>query len=72
MHDLSPDPGLGGADTAAYSRGPEYAAGLENVAHAQEGLFVCSTDAAEQIADTIKKKNLKAYEKLAKKLNLKK
>jgi heterodisulfide reductase subunit A len=36
----------------------EYSMGLENVAHAEEGLFVCSTDAAEQIANTIRDKGL--------------
>ncbi len=36
----------------------EYAKTLDNVAHAEEGLFVCSTDAAEQIATTIKEKGL--------------
>jgi heterodisulfide reductase subunit A len=36
----------------------EYAGGLENVAHAEEGLFICSTDAAEQIATTIREKGL--------------
>ncbi|MDQ7780215.1 MAG: FAD-dependent oxidoreductase [Planctomycetota bacterium] len=36
----------------------EYAMTLGNVAHAEEGLFVCSTDAAEQIAKTIKEKGL--------------
>jgi heterodisulfide reductase subunit A len=36
----------------------EYAAGLENVAHAEEGLFICSTDAAAQIAKTIREKKL--------------
>jgi len=35
-----------------------YAAGLENVAHAEEGLFICSTDAAQQIANTIRDKKL--------------
>jgi heterodisulfide reductase subunit A len=36
----------------------EYAKGLEHVAHAEEGLFICSTDAAEQIATTIREKGL--------------
>jgi len=36
----------------------EYASTLDNVVHAEEGLFVCSTDAAEQIADTIREKGL--------------
>jgi heterodisulfide reductase subunit A len=36
----------------------EYSKGLEHVAHAEEGLFVCSTDAAEQIANTIREKGL--------------
>jgi heterodisulfide reductase subunit A len=36
----------------------DYAAGLDNVFHAEEGLFVCSTDAAEQIAKTIRDKKL--------------
>ena len=36
----------------------EYAKGLEHVAHAEEGLFICSTDAAEQIAKTIREKGL--------------
>ena len=36
----------------------EYAEGLENVVHAEEGLFICSTDAAEQIATTIREKGL--------------
>ena len=36
----------------------EYAGGLDNVAHAEEGLFICSTDAAAQIADTIRDKGL--------------
>ena len=36
----------------------EYSLGLENVAHAEEGLFICSTDAAQQIADTIREKGL--------------
>ncbi|MHC4600691.1 MAG: FAD-dependent oxidoreductase, partial [Planctomycetota bacterium] len=30
----------------------------DNVVHAEEGLFVCSTDAAEQIANTIREKGL--------------
>ena len=36
----------------------EYASTLDNVVHAEEGLFVCSTDAAEQISNTIRKKGL--------------
>ncbi|MHC5036030.1 MAG: FAD-dependent oxidoreductase [Planctomycetota bacterium] len=36
----------------------EYSQGLDHVAHAEEGLFVCSTDAAEQIATTIREKGL--------------
>jgi heterodisulfide reductase subunit A len=36
----------------------EYARTLGNVAHAEEGLFICSTDAAKQIANTIKEKGL--------------
>ncbi len=36
----------------------EYSLGLDNVAHAEEGLFICSTDAAQQIADTIREKGL--------------
>jgi len=36
----------------------EYASGLENVTHAQESLFACSTDNAQDIADTIKEKGL--------------
>jgi heterodisulfide reductase subunit A len=36
----------------------EYSSTLDNVVHAEEGLFVCSTDAAEQIADTIQEKKL--------------
>ena len=36
----------------------EYSAALDNVVHAEEGLFVCSTDAAEQIANTIREKGL--------------
>jgi heterodisulfide reductase subunit A len=36
----------------------EYSSALENVVHAEEGLFVCSTDAAEQIANTIQEKRL--------------
>ena len=36
----------------------EYSSTLDNVAHAEEGLFVCSTDAAEQIANTIREKGL--------------
>jgi len=36
----------------------EYSLTLDNVVHAEEGLFVCSTDAAEQISDTIREKGL--------------
>ena len=36
----------------------EYSKTLEHVAHAEEGLFICSTDAAEQIANTIREKGL--------------
>ncbi len=36
----------------------EYSLGLENVVHAEEGLFICSTDAAEQISKTIREKKL--------------
>ncbi len=36
----------------------EYAKGLEGVVHAEEGLFVCSTDAAAQISNTIREKKL--------------
>ncbi|MFC2021352.1 FAD-dependent oxidoreductase, partial [Chloroflexota bacterium] len=36
----------------------EYAATLDNVVHAQESLFACSTDNAQQIADAIKEKGL--------------
>ena len=36
----------------------EYSQGLDHVAHAEEGLFICSTDAAQQIADTIREKGL--------------
>jgi heterodisulfide reductase subunit A len=36
----------------------EYSQNLEHVAHAEEGLFICSTDAAEQIANTIREKGL--------------
>jgi len=36
----------------------EYASTLPNVVHAQESLFACSTDNAQQIADTIKEKGL--------------
>jgi heterodisulfide reductase subunit A len=36
----------------------EYAKGLDHVVHAEEGLFICSTDAAEQIANTIREKGL--------------
>ncbi len=36
----------------------EYAKTLGHVAHAEEGLFICSTDAAAQIAETIREKGL--------------
>jgi len=36
----------------------EYSKTLDHVAHAEEGLFICSTDAAEQIANTIREKGL--------------
>jgi heterodisulfide reductase subunit A len=36
----------------------EYSQGLEHVAHAEEGLFICSTDAAQQISTTIREKGL--------------
>ena len=36
----------------------EYASGLDNVVHAQESLFACSTDNAMQIADVIREKGL--------------
>jgi heterodisulfide reductase subunit A len=36
----------------------EYSSSLDNVVHAEEGLFVCSTDAAEQISNTIREKGL--------------
>jgi heterodisulfide reductase subunit A len=36
----------------------EYSKGLDKVAHAEEGLFICSTDAAQQISDTIREKGL--------------
>ena len=36
----------------------EYSEGLDNVAHAEEGLFICSTDAAAQISKTIEDKGL--------------
>ncbi|SDU65477.1 CoB--CoM heterodisulfide reductase iron-sulfur subunit A family protein [Desulfobacula phenolica] len=36
----------------------EYAASLDNVVHAQESLFACSTDNAQQISDTILEKGL--------------
>jgi heterodisulfide reductase subunit A len=35
-----------------------YSLTLDNVVHAEEGLFICSTDAAEQIAGTIREKGL--------------
>ncbi len=36
----------------------EYAKTLNGVVHAEEGLFICSTDAAEKISNTIKEKGL--------------
>jgi heterodisulfide reductase subunit A len=36
----------------------EHAQGLDNVVHAQESLFACSTDNAQQISDTIREKGL--------------
>ncbi|MBI2917743.1 MAG: CoB--CoM heterodisulfide reductase iron-sulfur subunit A family protein [Chloroflexi bacterium] len=36
----------------------EYASTLDKVVHAQENLFACSTDAAREIADTIREKGL--------------
>ncbi len=36
----------------------EYCQGLDNVVHAEEGLFICSTDAAAGIAKTIEEKGL--------------
>jgi len=36
----------------------DYALTLDNVVHAEEGLFVCSTDAAEQISNTIREKGI--------------
>jgi len=36
----------------------EYASTLDNVVHAQENLFSCSTDAAREIAETIQEKGL--------------
>jgi heterodisulfide reductase subunit A len=36
----------------------EYARRLDHVAHAEEGLFICATDAAAQIAKTIRDKGL--------------
>jgi heterodisulfide reductase subunit A len=36
----------------------EYSKGLDHVAHAEEGLFICSTDAAQQISNTIRDKGL--------------
>jgi heterodisulfide reductase subunit A len=36
----------------------EYASGLENVVHAQEALFACSTDTARSISETIREKGL--------------
>jgi heterodisulfide reductase subunit A len=35
-----------------------YARNLDGVVHAEEGLFICSTDAAQQIANTIREKGL--------------
>jgi heterodisulfide reductase subunit A len=36
----------------------EYSSTLGNVVHAEEGLFICSTDAAQQISNTIREKGL--------------
>ena len=36
----------------------EYSKNLDHVVHAEDGLFVCSTDAAEKIATTIREKGL--------------
>ena len=36
----------------------EYSKTLDNVVHAEEGLFICSTDAAQQISNTIREKGL--------------
>jgi heterodisulfide reductase subunit A len=36
----------------------EYSRGLEHVVHAEEGLFICSTDAAAQIGTTIREKGI--------------
>lgn len=36
----------------------DYSKSLDGVVHAEEGLFICSTDAAQQIANTIKDKGL--------------
>lgn len=36
----------------------DYSKTLDGVVHAEEGLFICSTDAAQQIANTIKEKGL--------------
>ena len=36
----------------------DYARSLDNVAHAEEGLFICSTDAAQKISETIRDKKL--------------
>jgi heterodisulfide reductase subunit A len=36
----------------------DYASTLQSVVHAEEGLFICSTDAAQQISNTIKEKRL--------------
>lgn len=36
----------------------DYAMSLDNVVHAEDGLFICSTDAAQDIADTIRDKGL--------------
>lgn len=36
----------------------DYSMTLDNVVHAEEGLFICSTDAAQQISNTIRDKKL--------------
>ncbi len=36
----------------------EYSSGLKNVVHAEESLFACATDCAQQISNTIKEKGI--------------
>jgi len=36
----------------------EYAKSLENVVHAEESLFICSTDAAQRLVDSIREKRI--------------